>query len=248
MPRYSTLGALLVGGIVACGPAISMAQDAPSADLRVRVAQRLARTDAFSAVSVTAATGIVTLDGRVESLWTKERAVEQALKVDGVQSVVSHLVVPRGESDDAVRDRAATQIRRYVFYTIFDSVDLSAADGVVRLTGYVNQPYKIHDIGRLVTKVHGVQGVDNRIEALPASIFDSELRSTLAARLYNHPLFSTLAFQSQPPLHIVVRSSRVVLTGVVNSEVQRRAAEHIVRGTFGVLSVQNQLRLDSEMR
>lgn len=246
MSRHTVVGVLLIGGAVAAGPGVARAQDAVSADVRTRVVKQLSRSDAFDGVSVAAAGGVVTLDGSVPSLWTRQRAEEQAGKVDGVQSVVSNLLIERGESDDAVRDAAATQIRRYVFYTIFDSVDLATTDGVVRLTGYVNQPYKVADIGRLVAKVHGVQGVDNRIEALPASIFDSELRAALATRLYNHSLFSTLAFQPQPPLHIVVRNSRVILTGVVNSEVQRRAAEHIVRGTFGVLSVQNRLRLDSE--
>jgi osmotically-inducible protein OsmY len=35
---------------------------------------------------------------------------------------------------------------------------------------------------------------------------------------------------------------------VVNSEVERRKAEIVARTTFGVFSVDNQLRLDREMR
>jgi osmotically-inducible protein OsmY len=35
---------------------------------------------------------------------------------------------------------------------------------------------------------------------------------------------------------------------VVNSEVERRKAETVARTTFGVFSVDNQLRLDREMR
>ena len=36
----------------------------------------------------------------------------------------------------------------------------------------------------------------------------------------------------------------MTLTGVVNSEVERRQAEIIARGTFGVLGVTNDLRLE----
>jgi len=45
-----------------------------------------------------------------------------------------------------------------------------------------------------------------------------------------------------------VENGHVTLTGVVNSEVERRKAEAVARTTFGVFSVDNRLRLDSEMR
>jgi len=49
-----------------------------------------------------------------------------------------------------------------------------------------------------------------------------------------------------PPIHIVVKHGRVTLTGVVISEVERRKAEQIARSIFGVLSVENKLRLERE--
>jgi osmotically-inducible protein OsmY len=36
----------------------------------------------------------------------------------------------------------------------------------------------------------------------------------------------------------------VLLTGVVNSEVERRQAENIVRGISGIIGVQNALRVE----
>jgi osmotically-inducible protein OsmY len=41
-----------------------------------------------------------------------------------------------------------------------------------------------------------------------------------------------------------VRNSSVLLTGVVNSEVERRQAENIVRGIPGIIGVQNMLRVE----
>jgi osmotically-inducible protein OsmY len=42
-----------------------------------------------------------------------------------------------------------------------------------------------------------------------------------------------------------VENGHVTLTGVVNSEVERRVAEAIARSTFGVFSVDNRLRRES---
>ena len=39
---------------------------------------------------------------------------------------------------------------------------------------------------------------------------------------------------------------RVILTGVGLSEVERRKAEVLARGVFGVLNVENKLRLEGE--
>jgi osmotically-inducible protein OsmY len=51
-----------------------------------------------------------------------------------------------------------------------------------------------------------------------------------------------------PPIHVVVDNGYVTLSGVVNSEVERRKAETIARSAFSVFSVDNQLGLDREMR
>ena len=79
---------------------------------------------------------------------------------------------------------------------------------------------------------------------LPASLGDDRLRSIIANTLYRDPTFSNYASQAVPPIHIVVRNSSVLLTGVVNSEVERRQAENIVRGISGIIGVQNALRVE----
>jgi hypothetical protein len=58
-------------------------------------------------------------------------------------------------------------------------------------------------------------------------------------------MFWNYAIQVNPPIHVVVENGHVTLTGAVNSEIERRKAETVARTTFGVFSVDNQLRLDS---
>jgi hyperosmotically inducible periplasmic protein len=150
--------------------------------------------------------------------------------------------------DQMIANEVSRRVRQYVFYTIYDDVEGSVHDGVVTLTGKVTMPYKVSDIGDLVARVPGVREVDNKISTLPVSTFDDQLRVTIASQIYRDPLFWNYAIQVNPPIHVVVENGHVTLTGVVNSEVERRKAETVARTTSGVFSVDNQLRLDSEMR
>ena len=52
---------------------------------------------------------------------------------------------------------------------------------------------------------------------------------------------------ANPPIHIIVENSRVTLTGVVNSEVERALARSLAT-QFGALSVTNNLKTDAEVR
>lgn len=249
MLRLRVMPLALIALLSAGAPAILAAQTAGASndELRTAIVERLQDKDGFERVTLTVDDGVVTLNGTVASLWHVDQAIERTRKTKGVQSVVSYLTIEQGESDEWLRAEVAKKIRSYVFYTIFDSVDLQVDDGNVVLTGYVTEEYRAEEIARLASHVTGVRTLDNRIEVLPASIFDGQLRTKLAVAIYNHPLFSHLAFQTNPPLHIVVKNSRVILTGVVNTEAQRTLAEHIALSTFGVLGVNNRLALDSEL-
>lgn len=222
-------------------------QALPDNEILHLVTHELSKDEAFTAVKVTVTDQMVTLDGTVPSLWAKNEAIDRVRKVEDVLSVVSNLSIASAESDGVVRDEIARKIQRYVFYTIFDNVDLRVENGVVTLYGQVVMPYRATEIGRLAARVPGVKEVNNEIEVLPASIYDDEIRTSLAIQIYEHPLFSNYAIQTQPPIHIVVKNGHVTLTGVVNSEVQRTLAEHIARGVPNVFSVTNKLRLDREL-
>ncbi len=117
-------------------------------------------------------------------------------------------------------------------------------NGVVTLTGFVTQPIKSDDLAKRAVHVEGVQEFNNKLEVLPASLADDRLRSIIANTLYRDPIFSNYASQAVPPIHIIVRNSSVLLTGVVNSEVERRQAENLVRGISGIIGVQNALRVE----
>jgi osmotically-inducible protein OsmY len=148
-------------------------------------------------------------------------------------------------TDEAIANRIAQQVRRYVNYTIFDDVNISVDRGVATLSGRVTAEYKARDLARLASRVKGVAEVNNSLSALPVSIYDDRLRQSIARQIYRDPVFSRYAIHVNPPIHIIVERGQVTLTGAVNSTLERQKAEIIVRQTFGVFAVENQLRIDS---
>jgi hyperosmotically inducible protein len=208
-------------------------QTATSADQQVkaRVEQRLAERK-VRGVKVSAQGG------------AKQDLIADTLKVEGVKEIISELNIGKAESDQKLAERIAEQMRRSTYFTVFDDVEIGVDNGVVTLTGYVTQPIKSEDLARRASHVDGVQEFVNKLEVLPASLADDRLRAVVANAIYRDPTFSNYASQTIPPIHVIVRNSSVLLTGVVNSEVERRQAENIVRHIPGIIGVQNALRVE----
>ncbi len=189
--------------------------------------------------------GIVTLTGKSRSVWAKSRAVALSMETEGVIAVEDRLEIALGESDQKVAEEVAKVVNRYPYFTIYDDVSLQIESGQVTLNGRVTMPFKSEEIGTRVSKVFGVQSVDNRIATLPVNIGDQRLRRSLLYRIYGDSMFREYASRVNPPIHIIVERGRVALTGAVRSEVEKRKAEHIARSTFGVFAVENRLLVGS---
>ena len=108
------------------------------------------------------------------------------------------------DTDHRIFKAAASRVSTYTQFTIFDDVRASVDEGVVTLTGKVTMPYKRNDIERRIARVDGVRQVVNRIDVLPVSIFDDELRHRIARQIYSNPSFWHYAAMANPPIHIVV--------------------------------------------
>jgi osmotically-inducible protein OsmY len=154
----------------------------------------------------------------------------------------------QGRKDLQVFNAISKAVTRYAQFTIFDSIDASVKDGVVTLTGRVTMPYKKDEIEKRVAQIDGVRQVHDQISVLPVSQFDDQLRHRIARAIYGNPNFWNYAIMADPPVHIVVEHSRVTLTGVVQSEVEKMLARSIATGQFGVMSVVNNLKTEAESR
>ncbi len=139
------------------------------------------------------------------------------------------------------------QVLRYTHFTIFDSVQTQIDDGVVTLTGKVTMPYKRNDIEQRVSSLAGVREVRNRIDVLPVSQFDDNLRYTIARAIYGHSNFRQYASSINPPIHVIVERGHVTLEGVVNSNVDRMLARSIA-SSFLAFEIKNELKTEAEQK
>ena len=131
---------------------------------------------------------------------------------------------------------------------MFDSIKAEISEaGVVTLLGKVTMDFKRDDLERRVKGLRGVERVENKIEVLPASKSDDELRVGIANAIYRNPAFSKYATQVNPPIHIIVERGRVTLEGVVATQLERQLA-HSIAASFNAFSVKNELRTDEEAR
>ncbi|HEY7449198.1 MAG TPA: BON domain-containing protein [Vicinamibacterales bacterium] len=144
-------------------------------------------------------------------------------------------------------DEVAKKVNTYAWFTVFDDINASIDNGVVTLTGKVTMPYKRNEIAKRVAKVDGVREVHNKIDVLPVSQMDDDLRYRIARAIYSHPAFWHYATMIDPPIHIVVDRGHVTLTGVVNSEVDRMVARSLASQSLA-FSVKSEIKTTAEAR
>jgi hyperosmotically inducible protein len=165
--------------------------------------------------------------------------------------VVLAAAIPAGANEQKENLQTFREVQRqvlqYPHFTIFDSVSAQVNNGTVTLVGKVTMPYKRDDIERRVRKLASVERLVNKIEVLPVSKFDDDLRFQLARAIYSSPNFRPFASMVNPPIHIIVERGRVTLEGVVNSQVDRMLARSIA-ANFLSFDVKNALKTEAEVQ
>lgn len=126
-----------------------------------------------------------------------------------------------------------------------NEIGVSAKDGVVTLTGWVDTYVKKWAAEEAAYRVRGVKAIANDIEVrLPTSAerTDPDLAAAASRALEWDALVPS------QNIHVTVTKGWVTLTGEVEWEYQRRAAERAVRRLSGVRGVSNQISLRPRMR
>ena len=227
--------------ILLVGPNPASSQSSSQAERDVREALRGERD--LRGLDVTIAGNEVTLSGQLETFWSKSEAIRRALEVDGVETIVSEIVLPEPESDEELAEEVTRAVQRYAYYTIFDYLDGRIDAGNVTLMGRVTaERDKASEIFERVAKIRGIQDVQNHIQTITPSTTDDRLRSSIARRIFRTPSFERFRTQPNPPFHIIVERSVVLLVGWVQGQIEYTEMERIVRQTQGVLRVINQLQ------
>ena len=160
-------------------------------------------------------------------------------------TAVLSLVAPAQQKDSRTL-RVEADVERELmllpYYSVFDFLAFRVEPGgTVRLLGQVVRPTLKSDAERRVKRVGGIDQVINDIEVLPVSPSDDAIRLAVARTIYNSTALDRYGFQSQPPIHIIVKQGRVTLEGAVDSESDKTVAGLKAREINGVFDVKNNL-------
>jgi len=133
------------------------------------------------------------------------------------------------------------------FYGVFDDLSFSIDDaGTVTLDGQVMQYALRNSAVNAVKHLPGVVRVEDKIEVLPLSPFDNNIRIRAYYAIFGHPALSRYAINARPPIRILVKNGNITLAGVVNNELDRTLVYNRIRALPGAFTVTNELRLDAD--
>ena len=129
------------------------------------------------------------------------------------------------------------------FLTIFDNLAYRVDGTTVILSGQATRPVISQDAERVVKNIEGVTAVQNKIEVLPLSPMDNQIRWAEARSIYSFPALNRYGVGTQPSIHIVVKNGNVTLVGVVDNGTDKNIAGIRANQVPGVFSVQNELQV-----
>lgn len=133
------------------------------------------------------------------------------------------------------------QLLMLPYYSVFDNLIFTIDGSKVTLSGQVVRPTLKEHAEAAVKSIDGVIVVVNKIEVLPKSTADNELRREVYRVIFEDPVLKQYAVQAVPPIHIIVKNGAVALEGTVNSVGDKELAEKKAGTVLGMRTVANHL-------
>lgn len=206
--------------------------------------------------------GILTMEGEVEQIMAKKRALEVAAAIPGVSAIVDriHLVPAAPMADGEIRDhlehallaesmldscavwvvtKGTPVVVREADEDVDGSIDIEVADGIVILNGAVSSLSAKRLAGVLAWWVPGVRDVVNGIAVVAADDDnDDEIIDAVRLVLEKDP------FVNAAQIRVSCQKDWVTLDGLVKNRAIARLAEADAWYVFGVDGVTNRLEVE----
>lgn len=203
--------------------------------------------------------GVLTMEGEVEHIMAKKRALEVAALIPEVKNIVDRIRLAPAErmEDGEIRERVCKallaermldscaiwgivkgkpEVVREQDQGVDGSIDVEVADGIVILNGTVSSLSAKRLAGVLAWWVPGSRDVVNGIEEVPTEEDnDDEIVDAVRLALEKDP------FVDAPQIKVCCCNNWVTLEGLVQNESVRHLAEADAWYVFGVDGVTNLL-------
>ncbi len=128
-------------------------------------------------------------------------------------------------------------------------IDVATTDGIVTLSGSVDNLLARRRAGKIAAAIRGVRSVVNQVTIVPVARTDEQIQEDVETALFEDP--ATRLYQ----VELEVDRGKVILTGTVDSRARRDLAEEVASGNRGVRGVDNRIsveypeeRLDPEIK
>ncbi|NUM54352.1 MAG: BON domain-containing protein [Candidatus Hydrogenedentes bacterium] len=211
-------------------------------------------------INTTTNNGVVTLTGTVSDDVQKQLATDLAKTVDGVTDVKNELTVVgtvvsqrppktwRQRIDDASLKAAIRSNLLWNRELKGLNIGVECDGGSVTIFGVVGNEFAKQSIEKIVMDTRGVNAVTNNITVHAAQSVDPISTVTravsddvVAARVKSNLLVNR--YVTTRNLNVKVVDGLCILTGTVDTEAQREAAEKLAASISGVTQVQNDLKV-----
>jgi len=221
-------------------------QNGPDGQVQADVMKALDKKQ-FKDVQVSVNDGVVKLTGTVLTYADKEDADRRTHHRKNVKAVDDEIQVAGPILDDrtlALKLAEKIEYARAGYSTTpFNSFTVSVHDGVVTLGGTAYGPPDKDSALSLVENYPGVKDVIDNIKVAPLSPSDDRIRLAEYRTIYSFPTLSKYGMDPGKPIRIAVVNGNVTLTGVVDSQADKDAANIRANSVPGVFKVVNQLQV-----
>jgi len=150
---------------------------------------------------------------------------------------------PSAHAEERITREVRHELLMLPYVDVFDYLAYKVNGYDVTLIGQVVRPSIKSDAENVVKRIEGVEKVNNEIEVLPPSPMDDRLRIRLFRAIYGYPALQKYELGVQKPIRIIVKSGRVTLEGVVDSEADKNLVGLRANGVSGAFSITNNLQV-----
>lgn len=158
----------------------------------------------------------------------------QALAASTAKAIIA-------QASDPLTHAVHHQLQVLPFYSVFDYISFTISGNTVTLTGQVLRSNLKENAEAAVKSIEGVAAVANKIEVLPPSTSDDELRRNIYRAIFEDSVLARYATQPVPPIHILVRNGFVTLRGTVENEADIALTTKEVGKVAGITTLRNLL-------
>jgi hyperosmotically inducible protein len=158
----------------------------------------------------------------------------------------------QGKRDLAsIHARLAQEVRHELImlsnYSVFDNLEfeIKGIDTVI-LSGQVTRPTLKSAAESVVRRLEGVSKVVNKIEVLPLSPNDDQIRLAVYRAVYSKPGLDRYGMRAVPPIHIIVSNGTVSLVGIVANQADKDLAGIAAKEVSGTFGVTNCLKIEKK--